>query len=510
MGRLRSDRHHLTGMTSTRTGHLVARHWLFTLLLLLGTALRSASSDGVGWTQLAGLVSAAAAYVVALRWGCWSWLAALAATPALLDVRMLDDQPGRLVLALLLSTAWVVLVGLAPSDVLERTPRSLPAAAVTASLVAGVVAFLLSQGQTVATRDPGVPSLHLSELALVLVTIVGLAAVPGVGRATSWGLWLATVGAVWAVLVGDGLLDVAWAPLAGALGLTALLRGRRGAGVQRPQADEVDAAALSAFRDRYGEPALGPVAIVIAAYNEAEGIPHVLETLPAEVCGLRTDVIVVDDGSSDGTADALERTRAHVVACPVNRGQGAALRLGYRVAREHGAAYVITTDADGQYDVADLPAVLTPILEGRADFVTGSRILGRQHTRDKVRRLGVHVFAWLATILTGHRLTDTSFGLRAARAEVTAAVTLNQPQYQSSELLLGVLSHGFRVLEVPGTMHVRAAGSTKKGRNLVYGRRYAGVMTGTWWREGCPRPVHETAPAFRHTRLHAVEGDAAG
>jgi hypothetical protein len=75
------------------------------------------------------------------------------------------------------------------------------------------------------------------------------------------------------------------------------------------------------------------------------------------------------------------------------------------------------------------------------------------------------------------------------RAEVTDRVTLNQPQYQSAELLLGVLSHGFRVAEVPGTMHLRSAGSTKKGRNLVYGFRYAKVVFGTWWREGCPTPA---------------------
>jgi hypothetical protein len=79
---------------------------------------------------------------------------------------------------------------------------------------------------------------------------------------------------------------------------------------------------------------------------------------------------------------------------------------------------------------------------------------------------------------------------------VTGVVTLNQPQYQSSELLIGVVSHGFRVLEVPGTMHLRSAGSTKKGRNLVYGTRYAKVVLGTWWREGCPSPVADHAPAL--------------
>jgi glycosyltransferase involved in cell wall biosynthesis len=192
------------------------------------------------------------------------------------------------------------------------------------------------------------------------------------------------------------------------------------------------------------------------------------------------------------------------VSCSVNRGQGAALRLGYRVAREHGAQYLLTTDADGQYDTADFPAVLAPVVEGRADFVTGSRRLGRQHTHDRFRRLGVHVFAWLVSALVGQYVTDTSFGLRAMRADVTAAVTLDQPQYQSSELMIGVFSHGFRVLEVPATMHLRTAGSSKKGRNLVYGARYARVVLGTWWREGCPSPAAERAVALRGSLGHAA------
>jgi glycosyltransferase involved in cell wall biosynthesis len=187
---------------------------------------------------------------------------------------------------------------------------------------------------------------------------------------------------------------------------------------------------------------------------------------------------------------------AYLVQCPVNRGQGAAMRLGYRVARDAGARYIITTDADGQYDTADFPVVLAPLLDGTADFVTGSRRLGHQHTNDRFRRVGVHVFAWIVSAFTGQKVTDTSFGLRAMRADLTAAVTLNQPQYQSSELLLGAFSHGYRVTEVPGTMHVRAAGSTKKGRNLVYGTRYARVVLGTWWREGCPYPVTDRAPAL--------------
>jgi hypothetical protein len=486
----------------TSTGvHRLARHWLLVVLLTAGLGLRLDSSDGLGLAPLTSLVAAIAVYFVLARWSCWRWLAAVAAAPPLLETRLIIDQPTAQVAALLLVSAAVVTLGWGSWS------RPLPC--VVAGFVAVVAALVIVVADDTQAGHPGVPSLHLPAALLILFALVGAAAAIGLGRSSSASLrivcWLLTGLPMTTALSSrslDALPVLAWWPAAGALGVTALLRGRRGRATLRPQIDAVDEAAIACFRERYGVPALGPVVVVIAAYNEADGIAAVVAALPDEVCGLATDVIVVDDGSSDGTPAAVAGARAHVVACPLNRGQGAALRLGYRLARDHGAAYVLTTDADGQYGVADLPVALTPILEDRADFVTGSRILGAQHTHDRVRRVGVHAFALLATVLTGQRLTDTSFGLRAMRAEVTAAVTLNQPQYQASELLLGVLSHGFRVLEVPGSMHVRSAGSTKKGRNLVYGRRYAGVMTGTWWREGCPRPVTETAPALRQARGH--------
>jgi hypothetical protein len=349
---------------------------------------------------------------------------------------------------------------------------------------------------------------------LLLGLLVALAAGGGAGRAERSRLRRPVlVTAAVPLLVGLGVASwhalgwreavpaLVWWPAAGALGLTALMRGRRGRATTRAAEDAVDRAARADFARRHGAPSFAPVVVVIAAYNEVDGLPGVIAQLPDQVLGLDRDVLVVDDGSTDGTAASLPGRRPYTVRCPVNRGQGAALRLGYRLALEHGARYIITTDADGQYDLADFPVVLAPLLEGRADFVTGSRILGRQRTHDRVRRLGVHVFAWLASALVGRRLTDTSFGLRAMRAEVPAALTLLQPQYQSSELLLTALARGFRVVEVPGTMHVRTAGTTKKGRNLVYGTRYARVMLGTWWREGCPRPTTEV-PATRDTRDH--------
>ncbi len=196
---------------------------------------------------------------------------------------------------------------------------------------------------------------------------------------------------------------------------------------------------------------------------------------------------MIADGCTDDTAEMARRHGAQVCEAVTNRGQGAALRLGYALARDGGARFVVTTDADGQYDPAELPLLLQPLIDDEADFVTGSRVLGRQETSDPVRHLGVRVFAALASALTRQRLTDTSFGFRAMKAEVTGAVTLAQAQYQASELLLGVISHGYRVREQPMTIRARTAGETKKGNNIVYGMRYARVLVGTWWRERSSR-----------------------
>ena len=492
-------------------------------MLLAGLVLRvvaTARGDSTGvlgpigpiGAHAVGLVLAGLVCALLVRHGVWRWLAALTVLPALLDPRVLgaEQQPG-----------WRWLLGAVATAVLvcalwRARPRSGLLAGTAACVLVGVVGVLVLRalhGSVEAESLSTVVGLHTPAVLLGLSVLLGLGGVLGLGRARGCYLrWPAAVTLVVPVvdaLAGPSWTDAPWAlawwPVAGALGLTALLRGARGAPRRRPGAaehgDEVDLAALAGFRARYGTPVLGPVVVVIAAYHEETGLPGVLAALPDRVLGLAADVVVVDDGSSDGTA-AAAGAAAYVVACDVNRGQGAALRLGYRVAREHGARYILTTDADGQYDVGDFAALLAPLTQDRADFVTGSRVLGHQQTRDRVRRLGVHVFAWTATLLTGRRLTDTSFGLRAMRAEVTAQVTLDQPQYQSSELLLGVISHGYRVLEVPATMHVRAAGVTKKGRNLVYGRRYAGVVLGTWWREGCPRPALEDAAAVRETDAH--------
>ncbi len=243
--------------------------------------------------------------------------------------------------------------------------------------------------------------------------------------------------------------------------------------------------AAAAFLAAHPADGGAPLAIVVPAYNEEPTVAAVIAEVPAEVAGLATEVIVVVDGARDATAASAAAGGALVCDVPVNRGQGAALRLGYWLARARGASVIATLDADGQYDPLELSAVVKPILNGRADFVTGSRRLGTELTTDVVRHAGVIVFGTLISVLIGQRITDPACGLRAMRAQVTEAVILEQSQYQASELMISAALHGFRVAEVPTTMRDRGAHATatKKGGNFGYGVRFARAALHTWRRD---------------------------
>ncbi|HZU72913.1 MAG TPA: glycosyltransferase family 2 protein [Acidimicrobiales bacterium] len=229
--------------------------------------------------------------------------------------------------------------------------------------------------------------------------------------------------------------------------------------------------------------ATAPVTVVIPAYNEAPTVGRVVQSVPRRMAGLDVTVLVVDDGSADGTAEAAEAAGASVIRHQTNRGQGAALLTGYRAAVGAGSRYLATVDADGQWDPADLPALIEVLAAGEADLVSGSRRLGSDQVREPLRQLGVVVFAALLRRLTGARVSDPANGLRAMRAEVVEGVRLEEPQFQAAELLTAALSRGFRYAEVPVRHFARSAGESKKGRNLTYGLRYGRVLARTWWRE---------------------------
>jgi hypothetical protein len=236
------------------------------------------------------------------------------------------------------------------------------------------------------------------------------------------------------------------------------------------------------FDRRHGDARFGPVLVLVASYLEADNIGPVLQAVPAEVEGMAVSTLVVVDGGDDGTEEIVAAAGAYCAVLPVNMGQGVALRLGYELAAEHGARYVVTVDADGQNDPREIPGLLAPLIAGDADFVIASRRLGVDETSDPVRRAGVVFFSRVINALTGQHLTDTSNGFRALRVEVLSDVTLEQDQYQTAELIISAASRGWRLAERPTVWHPRASGTSKKGHNVLFGVRYARVVLRTWMR----------------------------
>lgn len=242
--------------------------------------------------------------------------------------------------------------------------------------------------------------------------------------------------------------------------------------------------ALSAaqLEARRGDAAWGGVLVCIPAFDEAASLPAVLAEIPPVVAGLPTHVLVIDDGSRDGTAAIARAGGAHVVTHPVNSGQGAALQTGYLVAERLGVDVVVTLDADGQHDPAEMQALVAPIVEDRADFVVGSRRKGGYERESAARDAGITVYTRLINLLGGTEVTDIANGYRAIRASRITEISFTEDQFHNPELLLGAARAGLRVLDVPVTIRRRSAGVTKKGTNLRYGLGFLRVMLRTWLR----------------------------
>lgn len=224
------------------------------------------------------------------------------------------------------------------------------------------------------------------------------------------------------------------------------------------------------------------VAIVIPAYNEAENINAVLATLPDDVSGLHTAPIVVDDGSADDTVERSRGVGVAAVQLPLNRGQGAALRCGYRLALATGASVVVTMDADGQHQASELPRLVDPILEGKADVVHGSRVLGDADPTHPTRKVGITVFSWLLSVLTSSRITDPSCGYRAIRTEALKTMVFHQDQFHTAEFLIEASKRKLRILEVPITVTSRLSGTSKKPPHFRYGLGFANALLRVWLR----------------------------
>jgi hypothetical protein len=226
----------------------------------------------------------------------------------------------------------------------------------------------------------------------------------------------------------------------------------------------------------------GKIAILIPAYNEADNIGVVLGQIPAAVCGVGTEVLVVDDGSRDGTGDVAAEHGAAVARHVTNRGGGAALRTGYRLMVESGALIVVTLDADGQHRPDEMERLVKPIVDGEVDMAHGSRVLGHADRNHFARELGIVFFNRLVSFITRTHVTDCSNGYRAVRTTVLPQLVLRQEQFHTSEFMIEAIKRGIPAKEVPITVDQRLHGHSKKPAAFRYGAGFANAIVRTWLR----------------------------
>jgi len=401
----------------------------------------SAVTLRVGDVLAVGLLALAAAPAVLLSVaGPWTWpilaVGGVGLACCLVLVRrtpsLRSPGPGVLVAALL---AWV----------LESAVVHAVAAAAGHPIGAGqavAVTAVTIAAQTVALTPGGIGTYEAAATA----ALVALGVEPGPAFAIA--LLTHAIKTGYAILLGTAALVV---PAPGYFGRWRLPRRLP----SRPAAVPVAADA--------------PVVAIIPVHNEAGTIPRVVGDLPREVSGRRVEVIVIDDGSTDDSADEARAAGAIVVSQHRNLGLGAAVRRGLAEATARNPAAVVYLDADLEYDPTQLTDLAAPVLAGTADYVVGSRFAGQITRMLPHRRLGNRVLTlWVRWLTRRRDLTDGQSGYRAFSPRAAAEAEIVHDYNYAQVLTLDLLAKGFHYAEVGIRYSFRDTGTSfvRLGRYL--------------------------------------------
>ena len=202
---------------------------------------------------------------------------------------------------------------------------------------------------------------------------------------------------------------------------------------------------------------------IIPAFNEERNVGRVIDELRALDPGL--DVVVISDGSTDGTVEVALALGAHVVVLPFNLGIGGAVQTGFRYAWEEGYELAVRLDGDGQHDPGELRALVAPIVADEADLAVGSRfVVGGGYRSSAARRVGIRILARVVSWIARQRLTDTTSGFQAANRRAIGVYAADLPHdYPEVEGIVMAIKHRIRLVEVPVTMRDREHGRSSIG-----------------------------------------------
>ena len=211
---------------------------------------------------------------------------------------------------------------------------------------------------------------------------------------------------------------------------------------------------------------------IIPGYNEAETVASVIDSVRLHAPTF--DVLVIDDGSTDGTGEVAEKVGAMVVRHPFNLGIGGAVQSGFVFAQERGYDYAVQVDADGQHCPEEISKLLDAMhADPSLDMVCGSRFIARDRTYPATisRRTGIHIFAFILSRLVGQRVSDPTSGFRLYNRRGIGLFARDYPHdYPEVEAVLMVHFHRLRMSEVPVRMLQRGGGksSIRSGKSAYY------------------------------------------
>lgn len=197
-------------------------------------------------------------------------------------------------------------------------------------------------------------------------------------------------------------------------------------------------------------PAGRTLVIQVPCHNEEEILPRVLADLPTSVPGIsRIITLVIDDGSTDRTVEIARAHGAEVVRLPVNRGLARAFLAGLDRAVQLGADVVVNTDGDHQYRGEDIPKLVAPVLEGRADLVVGTRPVSEIASFSPVKKLLQQLGSWATRVASGTTVEDAPSGFRAMSREAAMRLHVFNRYTYTVETIIQAGRKGMRVLSVP-------------------------------------------------------------
>jgi len=208
------------------------------------------------------------------------------------------------------------------------------------------------------------------------------------------------------------------------------------------------------------------VAIIIPSYNEEGSVGKVVRGCFERLGGLRTEVIVIDDGSTDGTVTVAQEAGARVVRHRVNKGVAQAVRTGLSEAAREDPRVIVQLDADGQHDPGDIRKIIQPVLDDEADLVIGTRIYEGWRPKPS-RRFGNWLLTKVTNQLAGTKVRDAQTGFRAMTPEVATGLRLTSGKTYVREMIIRASREGFRILEVDVRVTPRENGQSKAVKSVV-------------------------------------------